>query len=178
VPGGDYRAVVDAQLGGRGATGEVVDAAGAVVGHHDGVAGFTVGQRKGLRIALGEKVFVTGIDPVAGEVRVGPREALARSRCEVGDMNWLAAPPADGRVLVQLRHHHEPESARVEWSGSELPRPASHASTIVLHFDRPSEAVCPGQYAVLYAGDRVLGGGRIRRQAATAAAPASLTAGS
>ncbi|HTE06675.1 MAG TPA: aminomethyltransferase beta-barrel domain-containing protein, partial [Planctomycetota bacterium] len=169
VPGGDYRAVVERELGGRGAPGAVVDGRGAIVGRHEGVAGFTVGQRKGLGIALGEKVFVTAIDPAGGEVRVGPREALARGRCEIGAMNWLAPAPRDAAVLVQLRHHHAPEPARVECSGRD-------DGAVVLHFERPSEAVCPGQYAVLYDGDRVLGGGRIRRESPEAA-PEALTAG-
>ncbi len=169
VPGGDYRTVVETQLGSRGTPGSVVDASGCEVGTHDGVANFTVGQRRGLGIALGEKAFVTDIDPVAGVVRLGARLALGRMSCEIGPMNWLAPPPSDGRVLMQLRHHHEPEPARVEV----LP---GGDGTLRVSFDAPSEAVCPGQYAVLYVGERVLGGGRIRRQAQLA--PGALTAGS
>jgi len=169
VPGGDYRAVVAAQLGGRGMPGTVVDGSGTVIGRHDGVADFTVGQRRGLGIALGEKVFVTAIDPVAGIVRVGTRPALGRSTCELGAVNRLAPLPADGRVLLQLRHHHDPEPARVE-------HVAGDEGALRVHFDAPSEAVCPGQYAVLYVGECVLGGGRIRREPQPA--PAPLTAGS
>jgi tRNA-uridine 2-sulfurtransferase len=197
VPGGDYRAVVEGQLGGRGAPGRVLDAGGRQVGRHDGVAAFTVGQRRGLGVALGEKVFVTAIDPESGDVRVGPRPALGRAACRIGPVNLLAPLPCDGRVLVQLRHHHEPEPAHV----APGPRPEgglhegadggahgdSHGGrahgadgganrVLLARFDAPSEAVCPGQYAVLYDGDRVLGGGRIRREGATS--PAELTAGS
>jgi tRNA-specific 2-thiouridylase len=174
VPGGDYRAVVDSQLGGRGAAGALLGPDGAVVGQHGGVAGFTVGQRRGLGVALGHPVFVTDIDPEGGTVRVGPRESLLRSACEVGPVSWLGNPLAgrdSAEVLVQLRHHHAPERAVLRDLGPAAPRCVS------VRFEAPSEAVCPGQYAAFYEGDRVLGGGRIRRSAADAVVAAGAAAG-
>jgi len=156
VPGGDYRAVVRERLGGHGQPGPIVDAEGREVGRHGGVAAFTVGQRRGLGVALGEPAFVNAIDPASGAVRVGSRRELLRARCTVAAVSWLAPPPAPGEeVLVQLRHHHVPERARLE--------PAPDGAVTVA-FAQPSEAVTPGQYAVFYAGERVLGGGRIRRE--------------
>jgi tRNA-specific 2-thiouridylase len=154
VPGGDYRAVVRERLGGQGRPGPILDAKGREVGRHDGVAAFTVGQRRGLGVALGEPVFVNAIDPRSGAVRVGGRQQLLRARCTATAVNWLAPAPLD-EVLVQLRHHHVPERARLQTAAD---------GDVTVHFTRPSEAVTPGQYAVFYAGERVLGGGRIRRE--------------
>lgn len=154
VPGGDYRAVVAERLGHAGAAGDVADRDGSAVGRHEGVAGFTVGQRKGLGVALGEPAYVTAIEPDTGTVRVGRRADLRRASCRVGGVSWLAAAPGDASVDVQLRHHHRPERARLE---------AGDEDRVTVVFEQPSEAVTPGQYAVFYAGDRVLGSGRIER---------------
>lgn len=152
VPGGDYRRVVRERLGHVGPEGALVDASGETVGEHDGIGGFTVGQRRGLGVALGEPRYVTAVDSGTGEVRIGPREALARERCTVRDVLFHEALDEGAELLVQLRHHHRPEAARL----SHLPHGA-----IELRFETPSLDVTPGQYAVLYAADRVLGGGRI-----------------
>jgi len=133
-----------------------VDGAGRALARHGGVAAFTVGQRRGVGVALGEPAYVTAIDPQAGRVQLGPREELARPGCRVVEVNWQAqARPA--RALVQLRHHHAPEAAAlsVEPDGA-----------VRVDFERPSFAVTPGQSAVFYEGDTVLGGGRIARDAA------------
>ncbi len=171
VPGGDYRQVVAERLGTTGPAGALVDGAGRTVGRHEGVAAFTVGQRRGLGLALGAPVFVNAIEPETGTVRVGPRGDLATEACVVTGLNWLSAAPEGRTVLVQLRHHHDPEPARLQR------RPDGDVS---VRFLRPSEAVTPGQYAVFYDGDRVLGGGRIRRRPAaepSGAACASLPEG-
>jgi tRNA-specific 2-thiouridylase len=99
---------------------------------------------------------VTSIDPDDGTVRVGPRAALRRTRCVVGAPQWLAEPRPGQLLLAQLRHHHVPERVRLGRTGED--------GSIELRFEQPSEAVTPGQYAVLYDGDRVLGGGRILRE--------------
>ncbi len=169
VPGGDYRAVVHERLGDGGRAGEIVDADGRVLGRHEGVAGFTVGQRRGLGVALGRPAFVTAIDPDSGRVTIGDRDDLRRADCVVATPNWLT-PPAGGdpgpegralpaRVEVQLRHHHQAEPARLLRRGDD----------VEVRFDGPSQDVTPGQYAVFYSGDRVIGSGRIRRPGATAA---------
>jgi len=154
VPGGDYRAVVAERLGHAGTAGELTDRSGSAVGRHTGVAGFTVGQRRGLGVALGEPAYVTAIEPGTGTVQLGRRTDLRRETCRVGGVNWLASPPGEAAVEVQLRHHHRPERARLQAAGEQQ---------LTVVFDQPSEAVTPGQYAVFYAGDRVLGSGRILR---------------
>jgi tRNA-uridine 2-sulfurtransferase len=164
VPGGDYRAVVRERLGHLGAEGEIVDGAGRALARHGGVGAFTVGQRRGVGVSLGEPAYVTAIDPQAGRVQLGPREELARRGCRVLEPNWQSeARPA--RALVQLRHHHAPEAASLAL----LPD-----GSVRVDFERPSFAVTPGQSAVFYEGDTVLGGGRIARDAA---GPQPATAG-
>lgn len=153
VPGGDYRAVVRERLGHTGATGAVTDQEGNELVRHGGVAGFTVGQRRGLGVALGEPAYVTAIDPESGAVRVGNRSDLRRTTCRVGGLSWLERPAEGAVVEVQLRHHHRAERVRLQGGDGVL----------TLHFEQPSEAVTPGQYAVFYADDRVLGSGRILR---------------
>ncbi|MCZ6817021.1 MAG: tRNA 2-thiouridine(34) synthase MnmA, partial [Planctomycetota bacterium] len=167
VPGGDYRDVVTERTGGLGTPGALLDGAGQKVGSHAGVGAFTVGQRRGLGVALGTPAFVTDIDPSTGSVTVGPRAELARASCRVGGVSWLQRPAApapdvgwpDEDLLVQLRHHHEPETARLRFLAHE-----DGTDEVELRFDHPSLAVTPGQYAVFYRGDRVLGGGRILRE--------------
>lgn len=157
VPGGDYRAVVAERTGGLGAAGRFADDAGETLGEHSGVAGFTVGQRRGLGIAAGEPLYVSAIDPGTGTVTVGPRASLLRESCRVGGVSWQQ-PPVLGRALaVQSRQHHPAEPACLLPDGEDGVR---------VHFERPSAAVTPGQYAVFYDGDLVLGGGRIRRESA------------
>lgn len=151
VPGGDYRAVVRERLGHLGPGGDIVEASGRRLGSHDGIGGFTVGQRRGLGIATGQPVFVSAVHPDTGAVVVGPAEELLRDGCRVPSPNWLVERVPE-RALVQLRHHHvaEPASLTVAADGA-----------VHVRFDRPSRAVTPGQFAVFYDGDRVLGGGRI-----------------
>ena len=163
VPGGDYRAVVAERAGSLGTPGPVLDRDGVTRARHAGVAAFTVGQRRGLGVALGAPAYVTSIDPADGRVTLGDRDDLARSTCRVSGVHWLQRPGADDRVLeglaVQLRHHHVPEAVRVEAAGPDAGEQAW--STVQVAFEQPSRAVTPGQYAVFYRGDQVLGGGRM-----------------
>src|SRR5262249_5148219 len=105
VPGGDYRTVVRERLGHLGAGGEIMAGEGRALARHAGVAAFTVGQRRGVGVALGEPAYVTSIDPEAGRVRLGPRAELARRSCRLLAMNWQT-DERPARALVQLRHHH------------------------------------------------------------------------
>ena len=150
VPGGDYRAVVSERTGGLGRPGRLIGPSGDVLAEHDGVARFTVGQRRGLGVALGEPAYVTSVDAVSGDVHVGPRDALGVDRCRVRDVLWHDGP-VEGAVEVQLRHHHRPERAQLS---------VAPDGDVLVAFEQPSGAVCPGQYAVFYHGDLVLGGGR------------------
>jgi tRNA-specific 2-thiouridylase len=153
VPGGDYARVVEqVRPGSLPGEGDVVDAAGSVIGRHPGVHHFTIGQRRGLGIAAGERLYVTGIDAVRNRVQVGGEDALGVTSARVERVSWIeGAPPAAGtRSSVRVRYRHEGADAALE--------PGPDASVRV-HFDAPVRAVAPGQAAVFYAGDVVLGGG-------------------
>jgi tRNA-specific 2-thiouridylase len=150
---GAYASFVEERARDRIRPGPIVDGEGRVVGTHEGVHRFTVGQRKGLGVALGERTFVAAIEPDTATVRLGRSDALAAATAVVDDL--VLAPgvtlPADARVRV--RYRHDGEAARIE---------ANDAGTgATIAFARPVRAVSRGQIAVFYDGDRVLGGGRI-----------------
>ena len=153
VPDGDYAAVVE-RLRPADRSGLFVDVQGRVVGRHDGVHRFTVGQRKGLGLATGEPLFVVRLDAAQRLVTVGPRTALDRHDLTASRVNWIAGAPPDGarRVQVQIRHRHTPAAATV--------RPRGPAAAHVA-FDAPQQGVSPGQAAVFYDDDEILGGGWI-----------------
>ena len=154
VPDKDYARLVRERLGARVRPGEIVDVDGNVVGTHDGIVGFTVGQRRGVRVAMGEPVYVVEIDARANRVVVGPADRLLVGEFEAHNVNWVSiAPPAKPLSCgVQIRYNSTPKSATVTISG----RFSVHVA-----FDEPQRAVTPGQCAVLYDGDTVLGGGWI-----------------
>ena len=159
VPNGDYAAFLDAYLREQGiatagARGEVVDADGRVLGEHAGVHHFTVGQRRGLKIAQGEPLYVIATEPATQRVIVGRNEELLRARLRVKEMNWIsiAEPAAPVRAEVKIRNKHAAAAATVTPAG---------AGAVEVRFDEPQRAVTPGQGAVVYDGDRVLGGGWI-----------------
>jgi tRNA-specific 2-thiouridylase len=156
VPSGDYAAVVQKLKPGAAEPGEVVDLEGRVLGRHEGVIHFTVGQRKGLGIAGGEPLYVLRLEPERRRVVVGPRAALGETRVRLGDVNWLGAkvPVAAGvRVTVKLRSAQPPLPATLFLDGA-------RAGEVVL--DAAALGVAPGQACVCYDGSRVLGGGWIR----------------
>jgi tRNA-specific 2-thiouridylase len=127
--------------------GPVVDTEGNEVGTHDGVVGFTVGQRRGLGMAVGEPRFVIRIDPDEARVVVGPRQELGIESVEVHHVTWTSGSGHDGPVMAQYRAHGEPVEGRLEGDR--------------LTFDEPQEAIAPGQTIAFYDGDRVLGGALI-----------------
>ena len=136
--------------------GEIVDSSGHVLGTHEGVGRFTVGQRRGLGVAAGEPLYVTRIDAAAARVTVGPKAEVMASRLSAGGANWHVDPPPAGSAFdatVQIRYNHAGAAGRVRVTG---------AATFEVDFDRPVEAVTPGQAAVIYDDDRLLGGGWIR----------------
>jgi len=163
VPTGDYRDLLKKKLGSVHPAlepGPLVDRWGTVLGEHDGYAGFTIGQRKGLGGGFTEPMFVLEIRPETREVVVGTQEELFADTVEVEELNWLGAPPSAGqRVRVQLRHRSPDVAARV----------GSCGDVLHLELERGVAAVTPGQSAVVYEGDRVLGGGRIVRAGRVAA---------
>jgi tRNA-specific 2-thiouridylase len=149
VPDGDHAAYV-ARAAGAPPAGDIVDGDGRVLGRHAGVHGFTVGQRHGLGLAFAERHYVTAVDPARGEVTVGPALALLRDRFTVAE----ARVPGDApfRAAVQIRYRHPPAPATVT--------PLGEGRAEVL-CDSPERAVAPGQAAVFYENDTVIGGGFI-----------------
>jgi tRNA-uridine 2-sulfurtransferase len=135
--------------------GEIVTEDGAVIGRHSGVHNFTVGQRKGLGFAAGKPLYVLSIDPEKNRVVVGDDESLRTTSFEVSGTNWvsLAKPASPMRASVKIRHKHEPAAATIEALGGDSAR---------ITFDSPQRAVTPGQAAVFYTEDVVLGGGWIK----------------
>ena len=162
VPQGSYAAVVERLRPEPGEPGEIVDQRGRVLGRHRGIAHFTVGQRKGLGIAGAEPVYVLRLDPEKRRVVVGPRGAVCETHIHLAEPNWLGSPLKTGEgvpVLAKLRSTQPPVPATL------YPCLPSDAATLIL--SAPAGAVAPGQAAVLYAGERLLGGGWIRRKPQT-----------
>jgi tRNA-specific 2-thiouridylase len=135
--------------------GEIVNEDGAVIGRHSGVHHFTIGQRKGLGFAAGKPLYVLAIDAAKNRVVVGDDSALRTTSFVVEDVNWVSieGPQAPVRASVRIRHKHEPAPATVE---------ALEHRRVRVTFDSPQRAVTPGQAAVFYDADVVLGGGWIR----------------
>ncbi len=158
VPTGDYRDLLRTRLEDRHPAmepGPILTEDGTVLGEHDGYAGFTVGQRRGLGGGFAEPMFVLEIRPDERAVVVGPRSSLEMTAIRVERPHWIGAAPAAGdRVAVQVRHRGAPLDATVA---------AISAAEVLLGFDGAQPAAAPGQSAVLFEGDVVLGGGRISR---------------
>jgi tRNA-specific 2-thiouridylase len=153
VPDGDYASFVARNAPDAARGGAIVDRTGAVLGSHGGVHRFTIGQRKGLGLSAGAPLYVLKIDAQAGEVTVGPRSALDRTTLTAADVNWIAEEPLDWRpVSAQIRHRHRAAAGRVRALGE---------GRAEFTFDTPEPAVTPGQAAVFYDGDLVVGGGWI-----------------
>ena len=160
VPNGDYAAFIDAYFKEQGVDtgarrGEIVTSEGEVLGEHTGVHHFTVGQRKGLGIAAKEPLYVIATEPMTQRVIVGGADDLLRAEFVARDMNWIsiAVPAQPLRAQVRIRNRHSPAGATV------LPLDGGARARVL--FDEPQRAVTPGQGAVFYEGDLVLGGGWI-----------------
>ncbi|HWZ98877.1 MAG TPA: tRNA 2-thiouridine(34) synthase MnmA [Candidatus Dormibacteraeota bacterium] len=136
--------------------GEIVTEDGAVIGRHSGIHNFTIGQRKGLGFAAGKPLYVLSIDPEKNRVVVGDDESLRTTSFEVTGTNWIsiAAPLAPSKATVKIRHKHEPAPATIQATGETSAR---------ITFDLPQRAVTPGQAAVFYDDDIILGGGWINK---------------
>ncbi len=168
VPDGDYAGFLAGSLGdARGTTpGAFVDASGARLGTHRGVVHYTVGQRRGLGLPGAERWYVLAIDAAANTVTLGTRDELYAPGLVTEPVRWLLPrPPAAGtRVTTHIRYNHPGAAAELE--------PLADGG-VALRFDEPQAAVAPGQLAVLYDGERCLGGAPIRAAAgARAAVPA------
>jgi tRNA-specific 2-thiouridylase len=157
VPEGDHARLVGRLRPDAAEPGEIVDAAGRVLGTHAGIGRFTVGQGRGLGIGGGERLFVTAIDAPRRRIEVGPRAALATGTAEAGEVNWLIDPPAEPfEATVKLRGREQPSPATLRFDAG--------AARLSIRLHTPA-VVAPGQACVIYAGSRVLGGGLLRRSA-------------
>jgi tRNA-specific 2-thiouridylase len=160
VPNGDYAGFIDAYFREQGiapqeVAGDLVTADGQVVGEHAGVHHFTVGQRRGLRVSAGEPLYVIATDPTSRRVTIGRDKELLSDHAHVSGLNWIsiAAPVEPVRAEVKIRNKHAAAPATLV--------PTSNPERVEIHFDEAQRAVTPGQAAVFYSGDLVLGGGWI-----------------
>jgi tRNA-specific 2-thiouridylase len=152
VPNGDYASVVQKVRPEAAQPGEIVDLEGRVLGRHEGLIHFTVGQRRGLEIGgQPEPLYVVRLDPEERRVVAGPRRALAVRTACLEDINWLGEAQRSG-LTAKVRSMARP--AAVRFDGADI------------HFEHPEFGVAPGQAAVIYEGERVLGGGWIRETVA------------
>lgn len=153
VPDGDYARVVRSRRPDAFRPGEIRHVDGRVLGRHEGLPHFTVGQRRGLRVAVGSPLYVASLDGDSSTVTVGPRDAVLSPAATAERVTWLCEPPERSfRAEVRIRYHHTPAPAEVHV----LPN-----GRVQAQFDQPQLAVTPGQAMVLYHGDEVLGGGWI-----------------
>jgi len=159
IPGGSYQNFLAAYLEEQGepmpdTNGELVASSGEVIGHHDGISNFTVGQRKGLKVSSPSPLYVLNIDPSSHRVTVGADAELATTTLRANRLNWISIPELTQpmRVKAKIRHRHEPAWATLEPAGPD---------EVLATFDEPQRAVTPGQSAVFYDGDEVVGGGWI-----------------
>ena len=159
VPGGDYKRFIDAYLGEQGQSlpdtaGELVTTSGEVIGEHTGIHNFTVGQRKGLGVATGSPLYVIQISGASRQVVVGSDEHLYSRTLRAKRVNLISVDDLREpmRVAVKIRHRHEPAAALIQKSGDD---------EILVTFDEAQRAITPGQAAVFYNGDVVVGGGWI-----------------
>jgi len=159
VPGGDYKRFIDAYLAEQGESlpdtaGELVTADGQVIGEHSGIHNFTVGQRKGLGVATGSPLYVIQISGANKQVIVGGDEHLYSRTLRAHRVNLISVDDLREpmRVTLKIRHRHEPAPAMIERTGDD---------DILVIFDQPQRAITPGQAAVFYDGEVVVGGGWI-----------------
>ena len=159
VPDGDYAAAVERLTGTHSEPGRFVDTQGKVLGAHRGIIHYTVGQRRGLRMPSDGKIYVVRILPEQNAVVVGPDSALYTNKCFVANMHWISgeAPAFPYRCSAKTRYRQPERPCTVYPAGQ---------TGVRLVFDEPLRAITPGQSAVLYDGDTVLGGGIIAREAA------------
>jgi tRNA-specific 2-thiouridylase len=152
VGSGEHASFIDQRIG--GSSGAIRDVSGNILGRHDGVHRFTVGQRKGLGLSSSIPLYVVGIDAQEKTVTVGPKDALERNALTASGLNWIAgvAPESGARVTAQIRYRHREAAATIAPLADNRVR---------VTFDQPQSAVAPGQAVVMYDGDSVVGGGWI-----------------
>lgn len=154
IPDGDYVAFMRRYTGKEYSQGDFLDLLGRTVGRHNGTVGYTIGQRKGLGLAMGSPVYVCSKDVQRNTVTVGPNEALFRCSLRANNWNWLPFPDltAPLRVTAKIRYRHTEQPATVYPEADGFAR---------VEFDEPQRAITSGQAVVLYHGDQVIGSGTI-----------------
>ncbi len=153
IPDGDHAAFIHRRQGPSESAGQIVTTDGRVVGEHDGLERFTIGQRKGLGVALGQPRFVVRLEHDTHRVVIGTHDDLARHELTAARTNWLVDPPAGPiRCQAKIRYNSRRVPATVEPLGG---------SRLSCRFDEAQYGVAPGQAVVCYSGDQVLGGGWI-----------------
>jgi tRNA-specific 2-thiouridylase len=160
---GSMQAFLDKYITGK--KGDIIDTNGQVLGKHDGIHHYTIGQRKGLGISAPNPLYVVGIDPGRNQVIVGDRESAVQTECTIKRVNWVSISPPNNpiRAQVQIRYRSQPEPVTViPINSPEAPGiDPKIGSCVKLIFDEPIFGITPGQAAVWYDGDLVLGGGII-----------------
>ncbi|HEX2098574.1 MAG TPA: tRNA 2-thiouridine(34) synthase MnmA [Rubrobacteraceae bacterium] len=151
IPDGDYRGFIRKKVAAE--PGEIVDREGQSLGRHKGVVDFTVGQRRGLGVSAPVPLYVTEVRPRKGQIVVGRREDLEVREVRVGELNWFLSP--EEAEAVQVRYNSQPVSCKLEVRGEE----------VYAHLEEPVLGVAPGQSAVFYKEDLVIGGGVVRQGA-------------
>ena len=154
VPDGDYAKFIEENSGKKIPEGNFVWTDGTVIGKHKGITHYTIGQRKGLGLAMGRPVVVTEIRPETGEVVIGEADAVFRTTLRADRLNWMSVPDIEGeaRFLAKIRYNHSGSMCTVRKIEEDL---------VECTFDEPVRAVTPGQAVVFYDGDYVAGGGTI-----------------
>lgn len=151
IPDDDHTRFVREFRGDPEAAGDIVDENGNVLGQHDGYFRFTIGQRRGLRVAVGHPLYVLRIEPRTRRVVVGPADRLLKQGLVAAGMNWFRYPDPGEEIHARIRHN-----------GGLIPAEIDGKDPVTVHFKAPARAIAPGQALVLYNGDEVLGGGWIK----------------
>jgi tRNA-specific 2-thiouridylase len=154
IPDNDYRRFLREKVPGAIQPGEYVSTSGEILGTHKGFACYTIGQRRGLGIALGQPMFVSAVDPVSNQVTLGPETDIFSTLLTAREVNWLAGPPPTGPIgtMAKIRYSAPESPAQI------IPLPGNRIEVL---FRQKQRAITPGQSVVLYAGNEVLAGGII-----------------
>jgi len=157
IPDNDYAGFLREYAHANPIPGPIIDGAGKRLGEHNGIFNYTIGQRKGLGIAAAEPLYVTGIDAAANAITVGGKEAVYSDELIAGDLNWIANPPPTKtfKAAARIRYRHQEAEAIITPTDN---------NNVHVKFTMPQMAVTPGQSAVFYDGDTVIGGGIILKQ--------------
>jgi tRNA-specific 2-thiouridylase len=155
VPHGDYVKLLEARNSSALRAGDFIDTSGKIIGRHDGYGRFTIGQRRGTGIAAGHPVYVTDINPQTADVTIGEKKDLLADGLTADGANWQVDVPTEFDATVKIRYNHRGAAGKVIITGKD---------TFEVRFDKPLEAVTPGQAAVVYSADCLLGGGWIKEK--------------